>query len=287
MIYELVHNNRTIGADSLKIAEKVKEYYASFCKGEIVLTDINTAEMTKVVENTFRAVNIAFANELANHSGSGICSGKGMDITFLAGTYVTCLLDGSDSWAYSNFEPFYINGSEDSTFTLRGLNIKCSNTRYCVHDEASSAETPYYHRYIECHMEQINNVSPALFVQCIGGGMGEKGYISIEGGWYKSYTDYPITPSRFPDMTKDDWQEPISFHNGSSANCDGKIYIRDVYLADKGFFRFGYYGASTTKTNVEITNCSMYKDVWLMPETVDSANENFNIIKWNNEIRGS
>ena len=75
MVYELLHNNRTIGADNLKIGEKVKKYYASFCQGEIVVTDIKTAEMTKVVENTFRAVNIAFANELAK-----ICRHDNMDV---------------------------------------------------------------------------------------------------------------------------------------------------------------------------------------------------------------
>ena len=64
MVYELLHNNRTIGADSKEIGEKVKEYYASFCQGEIVVTDIRSAEMTKVVDNTFRAVNIAYPNEL-------------------------------------------------------------------------------------------------------------------------------------------------------------------------------------------------------------------------------
>lgn len=65
MVYELLHNNRTIGADDKEIGEKIKNLYGSFCHGEIVVTDIKTAEMTKVVENTFRAVNIAFANELA------------------------------------------------------------------------------------------------------------------------------------------------------------------------------------------------------------------------------
>ena len=65
MVYELLHNNRTIGADDREIGEKIKEIYATFCQGEIVVTSIRTAEMTKVVENTFRAVNIAFANELA------------------------------------------------------------------------------------------------------------------------------------------------------------------------------------------------------------------------------
>lgn len=75
MIYELYHNNRTIGADSVEIGEKIKALYSSFCLGEIVVTDIRTAEMTKVVENTFRAVNIAFANELAK-----ICRQDDMDV---------------------------------------------------------------------------------------------------------------------------------------------------------------------------------------------------------------
>lgn len=65
MVYELVHNNRTIGADDQEIGDRVRAYYSSFCQGEIIVTDICTAEMTKVVENTYRAVNIAFANELA------------------------------------------------------------------------------------------------------------------------------------------------------------------------------------------------------------------------------
>ena len=49
---ELEHNSRTIGADEIEIGEKVKELYSSFCKAEIVVTDIRTAEMSKVVENT-------------------------------------------------------------------------------------------------------------------------------------------------------------------------------------------------------------------------------------------
>lgn len=75
MVYELLHNNRTIGADDKAIGERIKALYSSFCQGEIVITDIRTAEMTKVVENTFRAVNIAFANELAK-----ICRHDNMDV---------------------------------------------------------------------------------------------------------------------------------------------------------------------------------------------------------------
>lgn len=75
MVEELYHNNRTIGADSIETGEEIKRLYASFCLGEIVVTDIQTAEMTKVVENTYRAVNIAFANELAK-----ICRHDNLDV---------------------------------------------------------------------------------------------------------------------------------------------------------------------------------------------------------------
>ncbi len=75
MVYELIHNNRTIGVDDLAVGERIKKIYEQFCEGEIIVTDIRTAEMTKVVENTYRAVTIGFANELAK-----ICRQAKMDV---------------------------------------------------------------------------------------------------------------------------------------------------------------------------------------------------------------
>ena len=75
MVYELENNVRTVGADDLEVGKKVKKLYSSFCKSDIVVTDIRTAEMSKVVENTYRDVNIAFANELAK-----ICREDNMDV---------------------------------------------------------------------------------------------------------------------------------------------------------------------------------------------------------------
>ena len=75
MVYELKNNSRTIGADNKIIGETIKSLYKSFCQGEIIVTDIRTAEMTKVVENSYRDINIAFANELAK-----ICRSDDMDV---------------------------------------------------------------------------------------------------------------------------------------------------------------------------------------------------------------
>jgi UDP-N-acetyl-D-mannosaminuronic acid dehydrogenase len=74
MVYELLHNPRVIGADDEGTGGMLAELYASFCEGDIVVTDVATAEMSKVVENTYRDVNIAFANELLK-----ICDRGGMD----------------------------------------------------------------------------------------------------------------------------------------------------------------------------------------------------------------
>jgi len=75
MIKELKENARVIGADSADTAEMVRDMYKTFCIGEIVITDIRTAEMSKVVENTYRDINIAFANELAK-----ICRQDNLDV---------------------------------------------------------------------------------------------------------------------------------------------------------------------------------------------------------------
>jgi len=62
---EIVHNDRVIGGFDGKAAEMAKEIYASFVKGNLYLTDDVTAELVKLMENTYRDVNIALANEFA------------------------------------------------------------------------------------------------------------------------------------------------------------------------------------------------------------------------------
>lgn len=68
ILMELVNNNRIIGGINLESAEKIRDLYKTFVKGEMYLTTATTAEMCKMMENTFRDVNIAFANELAKIS---------------------------------------------------------------------------------------------------------------------------------------------------------------------------------------------------------------------------
>jgi len=65
IMIELVENDRIVGGIDKKSAEAVSKFYRTFVEGEVVVTDSKTAEMSKLVENSFRDVNIAFANELS------------------------------------------------------------------------------------------------------------------------------------------------------------------------------------------------------------------------------
>lgn len=65
ILEELIFNSRVVGGVDYASAFAAKELYASFVKGDIYLTDSTTAEMTKLMENTYRDVNIALANEFA------------------------------------------------------------------------------------------------------------------------------------------------------------------------------------------------------------------------------
>lgn len=75
IIRELVDNDRIIGGINRASAVKAQEIYKSFCNANIFLTDAKTAELAKLTENSFRDVNIAFANEL-----SLICDRLGINV---------------------------------------------------------------------------------------------------------------------------------------------------------------------------------------------------------------
>ena len=65
VVRELVENDRTIGGVTTRCAEQARELYKIFVKADCLITDCRTAELSKLVENSFRDVNVAFANELS------------------------------------------------------------------------------------------------------------------------------------------------------------------------------------------------------------------------------
>ncbi len=72
---ELVENDRIVGGITPKATKVVADFYKTFVRGNVLETNAKTAEMCKLTENSFRDVNIAFANEL-----SLICDKEGIDV---------------------------------------------------------------------------------------------------------------------------------------------------------------------------------------------------------------
>lgn len=75
ILYELVHNSRIAGGINAESAQKIADLYHCFVEGEIYQTNARTAELCKLAENTFRDINIAYANELAL-----ICEQSGINV---------------------------------------------------------------------------------------------------------------------------------------------------------------------------------------------------------------
>ena len=78
ILNELISNDRVIGGLTPAAAAAGKSFYASFCQGELLVTTARTAELVKLTENSFRDVNIAFANEL-----SLVCDHFGINVSEL------------------------------------------------------------------------------------------------------------------------------------------------------------------------------------------------------------
>ena len=225
-----------------------------------------------VYSGTYNLVN-EFATEISAQSDpTGIELGNNVEVVFLSGAKVTAIFDNSSRWIYENFQPFY--SKENGSFILNGLDIEAQNTRYCVHDDHVGVGT-YYHIFKNCKMKYTTTHTANInYVQCIGGGLGEHGYIEIDGGYYESIN------------TNDTWVEPISYHNGKYNTCFGRIVIKDLYLAGAGRIRFGDYGPSTLLTPVLICDCSMGANIVHQLEAPEEYTAvNFSITEWNNIVR--
>ena len=78
IMFEMVNNDRIVGGISTRSTKAAAELYATICKGSVFETTAKTAELCKLAENSFRDINIAFANEL-----SLICHKENIDVNSL------------------------------------------------------------------------------------------------------------------------------------------------------------------------------------------------------------
>lgn len=238
MIYELLHNNRTIGADDKEIGERVKALYASFCQGTIVVTDIRTAELTKVAENTFRAVNIAFANELAK-----ICSYDHMDVYEIIRICnmhprVNILQPGPgvgghcisvDPWFLVGDYPGLANVINESMKTNAGMPDFVLNRIYEIMQENGMTDISRVGLYGLTYKENVDDVRDSPTLQLLES---QKRHLAPTAKAYDPYVKDDIVPNQYHDfrqfLSDVDFVVIMVKHNEIRENMDmleGKIVL--------------------------------------------------------------
>lgn len=155
-------------------------------------------------------------------------------------------------------------------FTLENATLEGSNIRYLIHDERDQDTDAYINKYINCTMVFDNRNNDAWSAkQCIGGGLGQNGYIDIEGCTFKSYQGYDGT---------------VSYHNTGASSGRSHIVVRDCFFYLYNTFRLSWYGTSTEITDAVVTNCYLGAEIVHRAESASATVENTAIVSWNNTV---
>src|SRR5699024_11202210 len=137
ILHELVHNNRIIGGMTPECVEAGKKVYGTFVQGEMIETNAKTAEMSKLMENTYRDLNIALANELAM-----VCNNLDinvLEVIKMANKHprVNIHLPGPGVGGHClAVDPYFIIAKDPETTTLiqEGRKIKRSMHQYVIEE---------------------------------------------------------------------------------------------------------------------------------------------------------
>ncbi len=206
MIHELLYNNRTIGADDPEIAERVKKSYSTFCQGEIETTSIRAAEMTKVVENTFRAVNIAFANELAK-----ICRYDDIDVYEIIRICnkhprVNILQPGPgvgghcisvDPWFLVGDYPFIAKVIDEAMRTNDGMPDFVLNRIHDIMEENGIEDVDRVGLYGLTYKENVDDIRESPTLQLLGS---QKRHLAKGLKVYDPFITEDIVPNQYHDL---------------------------------------------------------------------------------------
>jgi hypothetical protein len=213
-----------------------------------------------------------YGEEIEDSSASnpGLILRNNITVIFSGKSKVVCNYQGDTYNVRKFFSPF---NSGVGGFTIIGLNLECSNTRYCVHDERGSSGDEYFNYYKDCRMKLDNRNNPDGYRAVIGGGLGKSGRISVVGCYFESVgtSDYPV----------------VSWHNNAASNSQSFIVIEDCYIDGDNGFRFSWYGESELISNMQISGCSVGRPTEERAETSDGSSpiHNTSVLEWNNEIR--
>lgn len=267
--------------DEIKKSEKTKDIFVEkdgtgdFTNLVDAVNYVNsnaTIKFTVYIGNgTYDLVEELGNDYFENFKGHGLILDNGAHYIFSSNSKVICNYTGSNSNIKKYFSPFNANSGKHKGFTLENLTLECSNVRYGIHDEGNGQSKPYSNKYLNCTIIHDNSKNSEGYLQCIGGGLGSACEIIIKDCFFQSI-----------DAGEN---QIVTYHNGG--NGKSNIVIEGCYFADKATCRCSYYGVATEKSKMMVSNCSMWSKPIKIQESPDYSVDNFELVDWNNEIRGN
>lgn len=206
--------------------------------------------------------------EINNHAG--ITLKNRVHLIFSSQAKVVFNYEGNNSVVNSIFSPF---NAGPYGFTIENLNLEAKNCRYCIHDERATNADAYKNHYIGCHLYLDNSNNPNWdSKQCIGGGLGKNGYITIEDCVFESYTASDGI---------------VSYHNSSAEGAKSNVIVKNCYFKNGTTFRASWYGDSDEITEFLVCGCSLGSNIVTRAETSDgsSPKNNIHVLEFNNVVR--
>lgn len=210
-------------------------------------------------------------------SGRGLELGYNITIEGSPNAVIVANYTGSDEGMQKSFSPLNCyNAPNVGGMTLRGVNIRCSRVRYCVHDEKETTGTGSYNNLYENCNFYIDNTNNNYWhsSQCIGGGLGHSGSVIVRNSIFEE-----IDPGN-PTMAA------VSYHNNANAGAKSMITCTGNYIKGARGFRFSWYGQSTEITEVICANNSVGRATEYRAETQDTSPiQNVTLYDFNNIVR--
>ena len=234
------------------------------CAEYINNNDITNATI-HVLYGTYDIVTEMGSSFFESYDGSdryaGAKFGNNCRWIFSEGANIICNYNGNNTNVAESFSPVVIKDS----CTIENMTIVVTNCQYCVHDDYVTRSTDVHIEYINCAMNHNANTLIAETLSCIGGGTLPFEFILIEGGYYKSAYQYPITYHSL----WSNWPTP----------SQSQIVMKDVFFSN-GSIAFNDAPYDTNNVDVTITGCSFTSAIG-----GNHTSPKFIIREWNNVIR--
>lgn len=259
-------NPITVHVGATQKVKKIKDgvEFATQFQNSKVIIDEGTYDLIQEFGNEF------FEN-YDSSSSMGMELKNNVHLIFSPNANIICNYNGNNTYVMSRFSPF---NAGVYGYTLENCNLEAKRCRYCIHEERGGTNDFYNIKYKNCNLKNDDdNVNSYSGGQCIGGGLGHQGIVSIEGCTFESINHFSTN-------------KPVSYHNNYSSSdttAKSKVIIKDNYFKS-GTIKCTWCGTSTNKSEFLISNNKLNENIIVQAERQEDTINNIEVLAFNNDI---